>query len=987
MRVRGTAYTAVSSGSWSAPSTWSPAAPEGGPGAGDQVTIASGITVTWTGDGSGTLSHSGSLTVNGTLVAAGSLDLTGGSLSFGYGGSLSVQSDLTVPGNLSTNGTVSVGGNCSIGGSLSVAYQQQFSVGGNLTTGGKVTNNGSMEISGGCTVQSGGITNKYNCTFTVGGSLSSVGDVTNSGTFTVDEGCTVSGGGISNDYGKSFSVGGSLVSEETITNDGTFKVTGNCTVTDGGITNSYSQSIDIGSDLSVSEGLDNAGTVTVEGDFELNGDLDISYGQEVIVNGDFYQDGDVSSSGDLVVNGDYHYTSGTTTITSSGDIYVLGDLDGSTAGCDENCFPESSCPTCEISGRDSWEDDGSPGEEYVDSAAPVFSDCPSAISTSTGTESGVSLCSANVSWTVPTVTDDHDSAPSVTVNGDSEGNSYVPGYSFPVGTTTVTYTSTDKSGNSSECSFTVTVSDTVSPVIECPGDITVNGFAGIPAARTVSGFTTAELYDNCALDGSSFSSSDSYSAGSSAIVLSRSYTVSDQSGNTGTCAQQITIEGVSVTISSEDPTVCGSREISISSAVTGFDNPSCRWEKSTDGGENWTSVTGATVETLAVEPGTATAGDRYRLYVSNGITGQESRSNELELEQDSMAPQFPVDAGKYSSFRVCSETLPVVIDTLVRVTDVIDNCTLDFADLTVSYTITAPDGTETSAGGVPVATLNSESFSEGTSTVVVSFTDVTGNRSSDYTFNVSAGQSLPSVSIRYSTPAGGTGTGDQPFQCQEYIYYTETEPETGCSYRWQVYSGTTAGGTMLQTGTDYQLTNRNDPDEPSRVQITWEGTLVPGAYTVEVIKTSAGGCEAEATLTVELQNSFNLSVDDPGKDCKGKSVGMKIIEWEIDKECGAGTYSFSYTIVEGSYDSQSSVPSEVWEAGTTYRMTDGSSSPYSIPQIVNYGDRGDFYTSQVFTLFIYDITDGNGQSDTDESDNHQKFYLFGIPEISFIRTD
>src|SRR5262249_43055103 len=47
------------------------------------------------------------------------------------------------------------------------------------------------------------------------------------------------------------------------------------------------------------------------------------------------------------------------------------------------------------------------------------------------------------------------------------------GSSFPVGTTTVTVTAADASGNTNFCTFTVTVNDTQPPVITCPGNITV----------------------------------------------------------------------------------------------------------------------------------------------------------------------------------------------------------------------------------------------------------------------------------------------------------------------------------------------------------------------------------------------------------------------------------------------------------------------------------------------------------------------------------
>ncbi|MBI3910620.1 MAG: HYR domain-containing protein [Armatimonadetes bacterium] len=69
-------------------------------------------------------------------------------------------------------------------------------------------------------------------------------------------------------------------------------------------------------------------------------------------------------------------------------------------------------------------------------------------------------CSAVVNYPPPTVTDICDPSPTVVCDPPS-------GSAFPVGTTTVTCTATDASGNTSQCSFTVTVEDREAPVVTC----------------------------------------------------------------------------------------------------------------------------------------------------------------------------------------------------------------------------------------------------------------------------------------------------------------------------------------------------------------------------------------------------------------------------------------------------------------------------------------------------------------------------------------
>eukprot|EP00057_Strongylocentrotus_purpuratus_P028576 XP_011683050.1 PREDICTED: hyalin isoform X2 [Strongylocentrotus purpuratus] len=64
------------------------------------------------------------------------------------------------------------------------------------------------------------------------------------------------------------------------------------------------------------------------------------------------------------------------------------------------------------------------------------------------------------------VTDNADPAPALTY--DPLG----PGSVFPLGPTTVTVTAIDSSSNQHSCSFTVTVTDNVNPVVTCPADFT-----------------------------------------------------------------------------------------------------------------------------------------------------------------------------------------------------------------------------------------------------------------------------------------------------------------------------------------------------------------------------------------------------------------------------------------------------------------------------------------------------------------------------------
>ena len=83
----------------------------------------------------------------------------------------------------------------------------------------------------------------------------------------------------------------------------------------------------------------------------------------------------------------------------------------------------------------------------VDNIPPVIRECPDDIQVSSTT--GANL--AFVAWTEPTATDNSGNTPTVR-------RTHIPNSAFFIGTTVVTYTFSDRSGNSAVCSFDVTVS-------------------------------------------------------------------------------------------------------------------------------------------------------------------------------------------------------------------------------------------------------------------------------------------------------------------------------------------------------------------------------------------------------------------------------------------------------------------------------------------------------------------------------------------------
>jgi hypothetical protein len=144
-------------------------------------------------------------------------------------------------------------------------------------------------------------------------------------------------------------------------------------------------------------------------------------------------------------------------------------------------------------------------------------------------------CGAVVTF-APSATDNCDAAVVVTANPAS-------GTLFPIGTTTVNVSAVDDAGNSSACSFTVTVNDTQAPLAICPANIVDTAAPGENCLVVTFGLSAS---DNC--PGVSVSSNPAsgfcFPVGVTMVVV----TATDLAGNTDTCSFTVTIEGTVVTV-------------------------------------------------------------------------------------------------------------------------------------------------------------------------------------------------------------------------------------------------------------------------------------------------------------------------------------------------------------------------------------------------------------------------------------------------------
>ena len=171
-----------------------------------------------------------------------------------------------------------------------------------------------------------------------------------------------------------------------------------------------------------------------------------------------------------------------------------------------------------------------------DGEPPAVASCPSDIST--GTDAGI--CGAVVTYTAPTFNDNCDGTG---LTGTLTAG-LASGSTFPLGTTTVTYTYTDAANNgTATCSFNVTVSDDEPPTVaSCPSNISTGVDAG--TCEAIVTYTAPTFNDNC--DGTGLAGTLTAGLASGATfpvgTTTVTYTYTDAAGNTpATCSFDVVV--------------------------------------------------------------------------------------------------------------------------------------------------------------------------------------------------------------------------------------------------------------------------------------------------------------------------------------------------------------------------------------------------------------------------------------------------------------
>jgi len=357
--------------------------------------------------------------------------------------------------------------------------------------------------------------------------------------------------------------------------------------------------------------------------------------------------------------------------------------------------------------------------DVVDDTNPSIS-CPASITQSTDAGNctaavTVGAASASDNCTVASIVNDFN-------------NTSAASDTYSLGVTTITWSATDGSGNTSTCSMSISIEDNELPTITCPSSITQSADVGSCDAAVTVGAVTAS--DNCtgATVVSDFNgmsdASGTYPVGVTPVV----WTITDGSGNSATCSITVTIEDNGLPTISCPSDITQDTDIGVCNANVSMPTPT--------GGDNCASAAFSNDFN-----GTSNASDVYPLGTTSILwTATDGGGNTATCSmtvtiEDNEIPTLicPADITQTTDASGCDAavTVPPGVGT--------DNCAL--SNYVNYYT-----GTTNASGTYPLGTTNVTWFAR----------DVSGNTASCAMAVTIQDGEAPSITC----PSGMTQTAD-----------------------------------------------------------------------------------------------------------------------------------------------------------------------------------------------------------------------------------
>ena len=524
----------------------------------------------------------------------------------------------------------------------------------------------------------------------------------------------------------------------------------------------------------------------------------------------------------------------------------------------------------------------------TDNEKPTVSGCPESITRT----SNAGLCTATVSWTEPTATDNCTAAGSLV-----RRRSHSPGDTFQSGTTKVWYVFEDVAGNISDtCSFNVIVTDDQKPVISnCPSDITVS--AASDTCGTAVSWTEPTASDNCTGNISwtkSAQPGDFFPTGSTTVT----YVATDESGNeSNICAFTVTVTDNINPVASCKPFTAyiGTSGLATISASDINDASS----------DNCTDAPDLILSIDKTNFSCSDIGDAAVTLTVKDASGNKSTCIATVTIADTINPTITATSGTVSkTVNTTSEQCYYEINGSEFDPIVTDNCS---GAITINYTVSGATDL-TGSGSLADAQLNS-----GANLISWSATDANGNTTTtplSFTITVADSDAPEISSISNQTRATNTGCTYTTVGSEFDITATDNCGNVTLSYKindGNIVESSTLDGVQFNTGINRVVWTATDGVNTSTrsFRVTVNDETAPTITAMEDIEQNVdpGKCTSNVTWAAPDAND-NCAVVEftqtsgplSGSDF---SVGTTTITYKATDAAGLyTTESFTITVYD-----------------------------------------------------------------------------------------
>ena len=507
-----------------------------------------------------------------------------------------------------------------------------------------------------------------------------------------------------------------------------------------------------------------------------------------------------------------------------------------------------------------------------DIEAPTMLDMPANVTV----PSVPGACSKTVFWITPTAFDHCDEV--------GFAASHVPGTSFPLGETTVSYTSTDSSGNSSTSSFTVTVEDLDAPIYT---DTVPNISTVIDPGTCGTAVTWVEPLALDACDAeltitSTHQSGDTFEVGSTLVT----YTATDDFNNSASIFFNV------VVADNEGPAIIGLP----TDFTVGVDAGVCGAEVS------WIEPAPVDCQSMAVQrshenPVFLSVGDTTITYTVTDVSGNATTESFVITVADDLPPTF------------------TVFPDDIAVTN--DQGTCDAVVTWGALQTSDP----CSASTFTLSHESGSTFAQGTTTVTATAADALGN-SHEQSFTVTVTDSEAPVLLE--APSDPVFVGNSTQACDAPASWTVPSFVDNCGGPVTVTSSHQpgdifqAGETLVTyTAVDSDL-NQTSHSFTVNVLDTTDPTIEELPDTIH-IPTPVDSCSAIVTWTEPVATDCgNVTATSDIPNGSELGIGSHIITYTISDDSGNSTMgSFLVVVSDGEAPTISNMPLDVTVTNTT----------------------------------------------------------------------